>query len=101
MTSAGQGAYAEGATRVSPGTHHLAGTYDGTALRVYLDGEPDTAGGPLNATGNLGVYNATDGLGVGGGFVDGAGFRGTIDEAAVYDSALSHERIRAHYEAAK
>ena len=86
---------------VAPGVHHIAGTYDGAALQVYLDGDLETADGGLRATGALGNYDTVHGLGIGGGFVDGAGFKGTIDEVAVYSKALPASRIREHFVAGK
>jgi hypothetical protein len=80
---------------ISPGTWtHVAGSYDGSFIRIYINGQ-------LNAqkayTG--GIFSGTDALGIGG-VVGGAAvgavgspFGGRIDEAVIYDRALSGAEI--------
>ncbi len=82
---------ATGTTNVADGLwHHLVGTWDGTTLRIYVDGVLD---GTASLSGTM--TTAANGLQVGG---RGANyFVGSIDEAAVYSSALSASRIAAHY----
>ena len=71
---------------------HLVGTFDGTTLRLYVNGvlaASAAAQGPLNS-------------GSGTAFIGRLGqnlypFQGSLDEVAVFPSALSPERIRAHY----
>jgi uncharacterized repeat protein (TIGR01451 family) len=71
---------------------HVVGTFDGTTLRFYLNGAlvgTNAASGPLNS-------------GSGPAYIGRLGqnlypFQGTIDEVAVFASALSAERVRAHY----
>ena len=61
---------------------HVAGTYDGAALRLYVDGvlaRTVAAGG--NAAAGDGV------LAIGGNQVWGEWFSGLIDEVRVYDRA--------------
>ena len=92
-----------GQTRLAGGvTYHLAATYDGKQLLLYVNGALDPVGG-LAATGVLGNYDTTNGLGIGGGFGERPElqFRGTLDEVAVYPKALSAERLRAHVSAAR
>lgn len=75
--------------------HHLVGTYDGMMLELYVDGVllstvPD--GRPANVKGKpllIGSKTQTDGSQT-----------ATIDEVAVYATALSSDRIKAHYGAA-
>lgn len=73
-------------------THHIVGTFDGTTLRLYVDGvlaATATSAAPI-ATGNpicIGSYHTTA----------NAPFDGRIDEAAVYGTALSAERVARHY----
>jgi hypothetical protein len=87
--SAPQGTLAPG------GVYHLVGTYDGSEERLYVNGAQVAAaalaGSPEQSLGGMHI-----------GSWDGASefFAGTIDEAAVYPSALSPERIAAHYAAA-
>jgi hypothetical protein len=74
---------------------HLVETYDGTTLRFYVNGLLTGS-----ATGSYAV-NPSVPLGIGGGAYDGATwqqfFPGSIDEVALYATALSQSRIRAHY----
>jgi uncharacterized repeat protein (TIGR01451 family) len=71
---------------------HLVGTFDGTTLRLYVNGAlaaSALAQGPLAP-------------GSGPSFIGRLGqnlypFQGSIDEVAVLSGALSPERVRAHY----
>ena len=65
--------------------HHVAGTYDGSVFRVYLDGEEVGASEPdLKLTRGRGVVSI-------GAYRDGYayGFEGVIDDVRIYDGALS------------
>ncbi|HTL56955.1 MAG TPA: LamG domain-containing protein [Candidatus Limnocylindrales bacterium] len=73
--------------------YHIAMTYDGTAVKLYVDGELDgsvTANGPINSI--------TDSLVIGS---EGSGyfFIGLMDEIAIYDRALTATEIKAIYAA--
>lgn len=77
--------YADGAT------HHAAATWDGTTIRLYVDGAlADTAA--LAGTPDLGDFS------VGGGSAAGSAlpFTGVIAHAAAYSSALSAARVADH-----
>ena len=71
---------------------HLVGTFDGSVLRLYVNGAlaaTSAAAGPLNS-------------GSGPSFLGRLGqnlypFQGSIDEVAVFSGALSPDRVRAHY----
>jgi hypothetical protein len=72
--------------------NHLAMSYDGDALRLYVDGEP--AGEK-----QIGLRRTPgrDGLAFGrrqDGFADGYHFRGAVDEIQIYDRALTAAEIR-------
>jgi hypothetical protein len=76
---------------------HLVGTYDSASQQqvLYVNG---IEVGRINA-----VYTPNDvhPLRIGGGASEGPGsyfFEGAIDEVAVYDQALSADRIAAHYQ---
>jgi hypothetical protein len=75
------------AANVTPGTLHLAGTYDGSTVRLYVNGVPAASrtlvGAPLSATANT-VLAGT--------IVDDV----TLDETAVYDHALTAAQLQAH-----
>jgi hypothetical protein len=74
-------------------SYYVAGTYDGTTQRLYINfaqvaSQPLT--GPIGTTTNpltIGSWNGTE------------FFNGTIDEAAVFGTALPAARISAHYSA--
>ena len=74
-------------------TYHVVGTYDGTTQRLYINGvQVATKALTGNATvtdwGNL-YFGSWDGT--------QEYFKGTIDDAAVYNAVLSATRIQAHY----
>jgi hypothetical protein len=75
--------------------HHFVATYDGSASRIYLDGNlvaTQPAALALNAT------NAS--LWMGASIFDTAAyFAGIMDEVAVYGTALPGARIAAHFHA--
>lgn len=74
--------------------HHVVGTYDGSNIRIYVDGtlSATTAlAGPLNATGT--PFQAAAQAGAVG------QFNGVLDEIAYYTTVLSGARILAHYQA--
>jgi uncharacterized protein YjdB len=68
---------------------HVATTYDGTTLRVYVNG---TQVNSVAVTGNMAV--STSPLRIGGDSVWGEYFNGTIDEVRVYNRALSTAEIQ-------
>lgn len=77
--------------------HHWVFTFDASTRvqTIYLDGvqrgSQRTAGGVYTGTGTFYVAGQWDG---------GARYNGTIDEVAVYGTALSPSRVSAHYGAA-
>lgn len=77
--------------------YHLACVYDGSNLRVYVNGALETT---MASTRNL----TTQAISTQVGFAhlnEPNGFIGAVDEFAVYDTALSTARILAHYDAGK
>jgi len=69
---------------------HLAVTYDGAALRLYVNGAQI---GSVARTGSL--QTSTSPLEIGGDSIYGQYFRGTIDEVRIYDVALTAAQIQA------
>lgn len=75
--------------------HLIAGTFDGTDLRFYVDGNqvgtPKPLGGPINYALSGGSSFYVDGYAVPGcqRFADEDDFPGSIDEVRLYDRALS------------
>ncbi len=83
---------------------HLAGTYDGVTLRLYVNGVLNNQSTPANAM----VADCESNYHIGGfpaGTLCGIGnppfqfFNGVVDEAARYNRALSPTEVRANYEA--
>jgi hypothetical protein len=78
---------------------HFAATYDGSALRMYLNGICED-----QVAYNQGIFPGTEALAIGaaGAYADGqilSPFAGLIDEAAVYNRALADAEIAAIYNA--
>ena len=86
------GAHAEtfgsGALPVTAWTH-LAVTYDGSAVRLYVNG---TLASSKVATGS--ITTSANPLQIGGDSIYGQYFAGTIDEVRVYNSALTQAQIQ-------
>ncbi len=92
--------YFEGATVLENNTwYHAAMTYDGTSLKVYVNGKLD---GQKAVTGP--IITSPEPVRIGGGAEDGCYqgyFDGLIDEPAIYNRALSAEEIQAIYDRQK
>jgi Concanavalin A-like lectin/glucanases superfamily len=84
------------ATTVAPGnTYHVAGTYDGVDLRIFVDG---TLEGTEARPGRVNDAEGSGAIAPGGwGALPSPRFNGSIDEVAIYGRALSAPRVRAHY----
>src|SRR5205823_8390013 len=68
---------------------HLASTYDGTTLRLYVNG---TQVGSTPTTGNIDVSSGV--LRIGGNAIWGEYFSGLIDEVRIYNRALTAAQIQ-------
>lgn len=90
----GHNADLAGTTTVLPNTwYHGAITYDGTTVRLYLNGQEEASGArTLNTAIN------TEGLTMGYRSV-GSRWQGELDEPAIFNRALSAEEIAAIYNA--
>ncbi len=82
--------------------YHVVATYDGTMMRIYVNGVLDGSrtapeSGPA---GTIAYASDGHGVGIGAAFAGGPVFGGKIDEVAVYDKALSAARVADHYAAA-
>ena len=77
--------------------HFVVGTYDGSAVRLYVDGNevgtgtpnsgPLAYSGPTSSDLYIGHYEGCTGL----------DFNGTIDEPKIWDRALSPQEVQAQY----
>lgn len=80
-------------TSVTAGAwHHVVGTYDGTKLVLYRNGVAVQSASVTGA-----ILLALTPLAVGAMTGSGTSFDGTLDEVALYDSALSATRIATHH----
>ena len=85
---------------------HVAATYDGSVIRIYLDGALDSETSAGDNAGDLSTKpppsSGTD-LGIGNQSIyvppRDRPFKGLIDEVALFGKALSAQRILAHYKA--
>ena len=81
---------------------HVVATYDGEVIRIYLNGVLDPsetlAPGSISPKPPTATNLTESGVGIGNQTERDRPFKGLIDEAALYPTALSAERIRAHYE---
>jgi hypothetical protein len=86
--------FANGVTLAANSWSHVVATYDGTNMRLYVNGT-------LVATtaSALTLANTTDALLVNG--LAANGTAGLMDEAAVYSSALSAQQVTEHYNAGR
>ena len=75
--------------------HHIAGTYDGTTLKLYLDGKE-----VASTTSEFGIVSGPNPVGIGADLTYDAQnpnvpatFKGIIDNARIYNKALSLEEL--------
>jgi len=91
--------WVDGNTPINPGTwYHVAMTYDGSDLRVYVNGQLDASGslgGPMLAT----TEPVLLGLTPPDQYCDWYSFPGFIDEPDIFNRALSAGEIQAIYNA--
>jgi YVTN family beta-propeller protein len=95
-----------GGAVVSPGVwHHVAGTYDGTKLQLYIDGQP--FGNPRfhsgailpMLTGSYLAIGSEDGRMACPSCIGNRYFKGMIDEVEIFNRALTGAEIQAIYNA--
>ena len=77
-------------------TYHLVGTYNGSTLRLYVNGVLD---GSLSYTGTISANTNNFAAGLWGS--TSGHWDGHIDELAMYGTALTEERVLAHYQAGR
>ncbi len=69
--------------------HHVVGTYDGTNMRIYIDGLPEDT----DAVSAL--FSSTSDIKVGDSFLTANDYTGTFDELAIWNRALSDDEVLA------
>src|SRR5207248_9141361 len=79
--------------------HHVVGTYDGSYVRIYVDGAEVGSGSAL--AGTMAYDNTLDNgdLFLGAFNSGGQGFTGTLDEPSIYNSALGPAEVASRYSA--
>ena len=81
---------------------HVAGTYDGTVTRVYLNGQLDGSlpiGQTLTDTSHIFQNTNIQNLHLGRNQDTASNFRGSLDEISLYKRALSSAEIQGIYQA--
>jgi len=97
--SGGGAAQPLGATTLSTNTwYHAALVYNGTDLRLYLDGVLDSNGASNPLTYSSGIFDSSTAFSIGSRGTTADYFDGQIDEAAVFNRALSADEIQSIYE---
>ena len=99
LSSAGvKGAKASRVVGSSLGTspRHLVATYDGRRLRLYVDGALRATSAPTTLK-----WSRTRKLVLGADLKGAHAFKGTLDELAFYDRALSSATVKAHRSAGR
>lgn len=80
---------------------HVVATYDGSVIRIYLNGVLDSetrAPGSISPKPPTPLNLVESGVGISNQTQRDRPFKGLIDEVALYPTALSAERILAHYQ---
>jgi hypothetical protein len=74
---------------------HVAGVYDGSTLRIYVNGNP---AGSISKTGNIVARTSAMQLNIGRWAMNSQNYRsfnGSIDEPRIYDAALTQAEVQA------
>jgi hypothetical protein len=95
----GEGEAASSPFGLQAGTrYHVVGTYDGAAVRLYVDGALMET---VQATRSAGSSTSPLRFGMSSSWTNADRYTGTLDEVAIYAIALSPTRIQAHYDAGR
>jgi hypothetical protein len=88
-----------GATNLETDTwYHIAGVYDGTDMRLYVNGRLDSNGSDNPKSHTAGIYNSNTQFRVGGDYSGFNYMRGYIDDVGIFNTALSSTDISAIYD---
>ena len=79
--------------------HHVAATYDGTTLRLYIDGAADGSAALTGGIQSTSAIPMAIGANSSGGLGANQRWPSKMDEVAYYSTALSAARVAAHYAA--
>jgi hypothetical protein len=75
--------------------HHLVGTYDGSKMRLYVDG--NEVGSGTDASGVIGSVDTTDAIHLAADYAFGIQWVGLLDEVAIWDRALTSAEVTTLY----
>src|SRR5262249_21949187 len=90
VSAGGVDSYATSSTNLPIGSwSHLAATYDGSLLKLYINGNLVSS---LGITGLLDTSNGV--LRIGGNSIWGEYFNGLIDDVRIYNRALNQAEVR-------
>ncbi len=88
-------------TAVASTWYHLAATYDGSTMRIYVNGIEESTTPYVGSISYLGTRPVKIGAGeTEANFAEGEFFDGTIDEVRIYSSALSAATLLQHWQEA-
>ncbi len=95
----GSGAYSRvvSSDALSTGNwYHVVGTYDGSQMKIYVNG---VLKGSISKSGNIDYYAATSDpvIGTRSPYTPGEFFNGMIDEARIYNRALSESEVSSRF----
>jgi len=76
--------------------YHIISTYDGSIMKIYIDGQKDT--NELIASGNITEYNTPVELGR---YLGLHYFNGRLDDVAIYSKALTAQQVKDLYNSQK
>ena len=77
------------------GWHHYVAVYDGTTVKIYLDGKPIYSG---SQAGNLDSGTIRPTIGWGSTYPNYYHFKGNIDEVLIYNKSLTDDEIKFLYQ---
>ena len=76
--------------------YHIAGTYDGTDVKIYVDG---TLEGTTSVLGDVEIDTGSEALGIGRNTeANSYGYKGLIDEVRIWNFALSQDQLGKVYD---
>ena len=78
--------------------YHVVATYDGTSIRLYLDG---TLVSTVGSTRSIPAHASPLRFGLSSAYTNADRYSGSLDEVAVYTTALSAQQVTSHYQAGR
>jgi hypothetical protein len=91
--SSGSSYYAKTSAATDGNWHHFVGTWDGTELKIFMDGSLQES----VEVGDITLYSSSGNVNIGYYSTGNDYFEGNIDEVRIYNRALSTPEIKALY----